>query len=423
MQHYMIRKIRLYPLASVGIALLISAIITFESGVLFPENITDNNVVHSESIATRINTQITGDESSQIVDQNNNADTDVVSGMSSARDTELAILEENTRIEAKLELETHQSIKGIDPVLANLLAAEKFNELREELLKLASIAVLEKDKKRLGYILNLLGQVSIQEQDVYSAEVYLLEALDIFQNMNDEIGVAQINLQLGRTHLKSRQIARVAGTAYDELQVGRWYLAHKMPSVAEQYIRKSIDRNMSINRFGSAASAYESLVKLFLGENNFDAATIAALESARMFASSGKIDRANGVLELIPANVNNAWQLAQLRTELDQNHQQYKKGILQIERARDYRRLYYFYRNQGDQERAWKFRLLASNSLGEVSKRTLFHRQQGVLAILFNSNESIDQAESYFVKARNTFDNNGMTELSNETSALNNQVY
>ncbi len=416
MPYFMIRKIRLYPLASVGIALLISAIVTWEAGVLFPRNAVPNNSAESATIATRA----TSDNPSQTGNQTNPSTTD---DMLSAQDTELAILEENTRIEAKLELDTHQSIKGIDPVLANLLAAGKFDELREELLKLASIAVSEKDKKRLGYILNLLGQVSIQEQDVYSAEVYLLEALDIFQNLNNEIGVAQINLQLGRTHLKSRQIARVAGTAYDELQVGRWYLVHQMPSIAEQYIRKSIDRNMSINRFGSAASAYESLVKLFIAENNFSEAEVAAHESARMFASSGKINRANGVLELIPANVNNAWQLAQLRTELDQNHVQYKKGILQIERARDYRRLYYFYKNQGDQERAWKFRLLASNSLGEVSKRTLFHRQQGVLAILFNSNDSINQAERYFVKAQNTFETNGLTELSDEVSVLYNQVY
>ena len=419
MQQTIVRKIRLYPLASICIPLLISAIVIWESGVLLPANTTHKNLAGSKPIAA----QLTGHQSSQIDDQNNNADTETGSGMSSAGDTELAILEENTQIEAKLELETHQSIKGIDPVLANLLAAENYNALREELLKLAAVAVTQKDKKRLGYILNLLGQVSIQEQDVYSAEVYLLEALDIFQNLQDEIGVAQINLQLGRTHLKSRQIARVAGTAYDELQVGRWYLAHQMPSVAEPYIRKSIDRNLSINRFGSAASAYESLVKLFLNENNFDAAAVAAHESARMFASSGKIDRANTVLGLIPTNVNNAWQLTQLRTELDENYTRYKKGVLQIERARDYRRLYYFYKNQGDQERAWKFRLLASNSLGEVSKRTLFHRQQGVLAILFNSNDSIDQAERYFVKAQNTFDNNGLTELSDETSALNSQIY
>lgn len=97
--------------------------------------------------------------------------------------------------------------------------------------------------------------------------------------------------------------------------------------------------------------------------------------------------------------------------------------MLQIERAKDYRRLYHFYKNQGDNERAWKFRLLANNSLSQVSKRTLFHRQQGVLAILFNSNDDVDMAEDYFVKAKTTFKSHGLKTLSEETENLGNQIF
>jgi hypothetical protein len=398
------RKIPLHPVASIVIAGLVAAVLALEFGVVIspvadPAPVPGNAIVSSSQ------------PSSAAPDQ------------PVAATSEAARSDPILQIEQALVEETQRSIRGIDPRLARLLAEKDFDSLRDELLKIASVAVADNNKVRLGYILNLLGQVSIQEQDLYSAKVYLLEALDIFNGLGDEIGVAQINMQLGRTHLRSRQIARVAGTAYDELQVGRWYLVNKMPDVAEEYIRNSIRRNMTINRYGSAASAHESLVRLYLEEKNYGEAQISAFESARMFAASGRIDRARNVLESIPGDITQQWQLAELEVEIDDRYQEYQDGILQIERARDYRRLYFYYRSQGDQERAWKFRLLASNSLSQVSKRTLFHRQQGVLALLFNSNDAKELAEDYFVKAMSTFDLNGMDTLSEETSTLSKQIY
>ncbi len=398
------RKIPLHPVASIVIAGLVAAVLALEFGVVIspvadPAPVPGNAIVSSSQ------------PSSAAPDQ------PVAAASEAARSDPIL------QIEQALVEETQRSIRGIDPRLARLLAEKDFDSLRDELLKIASVAVADNNKVRLGYILNLLGQVSIQEQDLYSAKVYLLEALDIFNGLGDEIGVAQINMQLGRTHLRSRQIARVAGTAYDELQVGRWYLVNKMPDVAEEYIRNSIRRNMTINRYGSAASAHESLVRLYLEEKNYGEAQISAFESARMFAASGRIDRARNVLESIPGDITQQWQLAELEVEIDDRYQEYQDGILQIERARDYRRLYFYYRSQGDQERAWKFRLLASNSLSQVSKRTLFHRQQGVLALLFNSNDAKELAEDYFVKAMSTFDLNGMDTLSEETSTLSKQIY
>ena len=205
--------------------------------------------------------------------------------------------------------------------------------------------------------------------------------------------------------------------------MGRWYLANKIPDIAEQYIVQSIDKNLSINRYGSAASAYESLVKLYLREADDNLAQQAAFKSARLFSASGNTARARKVLDLLPENMKHSQQLAELDDDIKSNYSAYKKSILQIERARDYRRLYAYYRNVGDQARAWKFRLLANDSLAEVSKRALFHRQQGVLAILYNSNESMDLAENYFIQAQETFDFNGLDDLSAETRQLNGKVY
>ncbi len=400
-------KVKIYPLASTAIASLIGFIVLFETGVIFP-------ISHENSTAGIQTAQVESPET----DDHNNSQRPI-----SAEQSPEYIALELDAIEQKQVDNTHKSVVGFDPKLAALLANGEFAQLREELLKLAAVAVSDNDKNRLGYILNLLGQISIQEQDLYSAEVYLAEALDIFRNLEDEIGSAQVYLQLGRTHLKSRQIARVAGTAYDELQVGRWYLNHGLLNIAEEYIVNSIENNLSINRYGSAASAYESLGKLYLQLDDYEQATAAVFKSARMFSASGQKYRAKQVLKLMPQSERDNNELTQLSGEIESNYQNYKDSILQIERAKDYKRLYRYYRNTGDQERAWKFRLLANNSLGEISKRALFHRQQGVLAILYNSNDAMDLAEDYFVQAKQTFDNNGLVELSDETDQLNRQVY
>ena len=397
MKSFIIRKIVLNPLASVVIAGLLGFIISHE----FREN-------HATSLDT-----------ANVIDLTRSTDAATVKPIVDKGLTDFDL----AKADKKFEEQTHESVRNFEPSLATLLSNKKFGLLRERLLKLASVAVADDDKNRLGYILNLLGQIAIQEQDLYTAEVYLNEALDIFEDLNDDLGAAQIHMQLGRTHLKARQIARVAGTAYDELQVGRWYLANKIPDIAEQYIVQSIDKNLSINRYGSAASAYESLVKLYLREADDNLAQQAAFKSARLFSASGNTARARKVLDLLPENMKHSQQLAELDDDIKSNYSAYKKSILQIERARDYRRLYAYYRNVGDQARAWKFRLLANDSLAEVSKRALFHRQQGVLAILYNSNESMDLAENYFIQAQETFDFNGLDDLSAETRQLNGKVY
>jgi hypothetical protein len=399
--NYILRKTSIYPVVSTFIAALLVSIVSVE--IYWHLNSEEEISQTQATVADSKKSEPATDSTVEVVR------------------SEPEILPE---IEKNFAEDTRDSIAGIDPEMALLLESSNFGQLRERLLQLASVAVSEDDMNRLAYILNLLGQISIQEQDLHSARVYLTESLDIFQSLNDEIGSAQIYLQLGRTHLKSRQIARVAGTAYDELQVGRWYLEKGLYDVAEKYISRSIDKNMSINRFGSAASAFESLARMASQKSDLEQLEKSVVKAARLFAASGKVYRARKVLELLPEEISEKnSQLAILKIDIDNQHEEYKNNILQIERARDYRRLYHYYRNQGDKERAWKFRLLANSSLADVSKRALFHRQQGVLAILYNSNESMDLAEKYFVQAKETFDFNGLQELADETDQLNKQIF
>ena len=398
---YLLRKIQLHPGASFFIASLITGIVSYESYSIFNPTVkADKNKVIALST-------IDSSKSPNVLKPN----------------TETVASIDSVDLEKSLVQDTYQTFEGIDNELASLLSTKQWGKLRKRLLELASIAVNNKDENRLGYILNLLGQVAIQEQDLHSAKVYLAESKNIFEGLQDEIGVAQVNLQLGRAHLKSREIARTAGTAYDELQVGRWYLAKNLLQTAEQYIKESIERNLSISRYGSAASAYESLARLHLKQNDTEKAQQALYESARMFASSGKIDRARQVLQQHPSLQVHSKALQELNQDIQENYASYREDVLQIERARDYRRLFRYYRSSGDQVRAWRFRLLANESLANVSKRTLFHRQQGVLAILYNSNDAKAQAENYFVQAKQTFDLNGMLDLSSETEQLNQQIF
>jgi hypothetical protein len=356
LKNFIIRKIVLNPLASVVIAGLLGFIVSHEI-----------REIHSFRVDT-----------ANVIDLTRSTDSTTVNPTVEREMTDFDL----AKADQKFEEQTHESVRNFEPSLATLLSDKKFGLLRERLLRLASVAVEDDDKNRLGYILNLLGQIAIQEQDLYTAEVYLNEALDIFEDLKDDLGAAQIHMQLGRTHLKARQIARVAG-----------------------------------------ASAYESLVKLYLREADANLARQAAFKSARLFSASGNTARARRVLDLLPEDMKQSRQLAELDSDIKSNYAAYKDSILQIERARDYRRLYAYYRNVGDEVRAWKFRLLANDSLAEVSKRALFHRQQGVLAILYNSNESMNLAENYFLQAQQTFDFNGMDDLSTESRQLNDKVY
>ena len=294
---------------------------------------------------------------------------------------------------------------------------------REILLLEVAEALTHDQKARLGYLLCLLGHLSVREQELHTAQVYLLESMDIFQDLGYTPGIAQVNLQLGHLHARNRQIARIAGTAYDELQLGRWYLANDMPEVAEPFILNSIDRNLSINRYNPAASAHYSLAGLYAVTGREDRARDSILETLRMFASSGRIERARKILAGHSGTLVEMHEVAGLSRELELRHQTYLNQLLQIERARDYRRLYFYYQYQGETRRAWHFRILANESLKQTSKRALFHRQNGILALLYNSNEDAELARSYLNRARLAFDRLEMPALSRTARQLHREIH
>ncbi|MYB35055.1 MAG: hypothetical protein F4X92_08040 [Gammaproteobacteria bacterium] len=274
-------------------------------------------------------------------------------------------------------------------------------------------ALSEGQMIRLGLLLCILGHTAIQAQQMHTAEVYLQESMSVFQSENYEPGIAYVNLQFGYLYARNRVIAMTAGRAYDDLQVGRWYLVHNKPDIALGFILNSIERNNSINRFASVASAYYSLIELYSDEDMIDEARTSLIESLRMFASSGRVRQANDILENYAGSLIDTEEMEELQNDLNRRNTIFELQLKQVERARDYQRLYLYYRTQSETSRAWKFRSLANNYLKQVPERVMFYRQPGVLSLLYESNQDADFAREYLMRAHLQLARLEMPELSN----------
>jgi len=318
---------------------------------------------------------------------------------------------------------TVSSVRQLDPELETLLQAGAHGTVKNRLLTLAAAAVADGKHDRLAEILSLLGQVSIEQQNLGAAEVYLFEALDVLEGTDNEPARAEIYLQLGRAYLKSREVARNAGYSYDALQIGRNQMAKGQYQQAEQSIQQAISQSLSIHRYNAAASAYQSLSKLYGLLGNQYESEQASLEAVRLYSSSGQSDQSRTLLgELRDSNIED-WRLLDVDKQIEANQEIYEDSIEQIGIARDYRRLYNYYLNEGNIARAWHFRLLASKSLEEVSKRAMFHRQQGVLALLYNSNDAMARAKKYFSSASDRFASQGNADRLEQTAELKKGIY
>ena len=329
----------------------------------------------------------------------------------------------DTELEQEMVSKTEQTVREIGEDLATLLENKEFSLLRDNLLNKAAQAVTEGDKSQLAHVLSLLGQVAIEEQDLDAAEVYLLEALDVYETLNDKVGSAQVYMQLGRTHVKARELARTAGDSYDRLLIARWQLSEQHFAAAEQNLKHVIDESLAVNRFGAAASAYYSLVQLYTRSKSTYQAEQAAMEAAKLYAASGQLKRAYDTIAQLKLAGVEAWRVYDIEQEIDRSYIEFERSVQQIERAKDYRQLYYHYRSQGDQKRAWKLRLLASKSLKNVSTRAMFHRQPDALALLYISNTDMGRAKDYFDRAKETFDSKGLQELASQTEKLKDQIF
>ncbi len=111
--------------------------------------------------------------------------------------------------------------QAVEQDIRRLLSDGELKKSTTILLGIAAIAIQQGDKKKLGNIMLLLGKAAINEQELDSAEVYLQEALDIALEFKDNLAAANTYQQLGRLHIRSRELARNAAEAYEKLWIAR----------------------------------------------------------------------------------------------------------------------------------------------------------------------------------------------------------
>ena len=154
-----------------------------------------------------------------------------------------------------LDVQIEEVISATKPVLSSeiesLSKEGEFQRAKDKLLDRALDAVADADNEALAFQLSELGELALLQGDLGMAEVYLQEALELYEEAGDEVKVAGIHVQKGRLHLFSRQRARVASDAYDQLLVARWKISRGRFHETESPLRKIVADNLELNRYGA----------------------------------------------------------------------------------------------------------------------------------------------------------------------------
>jgi len=312
---------------------------------------------------------------------------------------------------------------NLDKQIQDLIKNSQFKQARVRLLEMAALAVQQDNKKRLGNIMLLLGKVATNEMEFDAAEVYLQEALDIAAQSGDTLTEANTYQQLGKLHIRSRELARIAGNAYENL----WHVKNQIYlgeyRFAEDNLRKIIDTSIAIQRYGAAAGAYETLAKFHRRFHNDYQAQNASLEAAKLYASSGQIIRSRQIVSGLEQQGMDPTTLGLMNAEITDLFEQHQNNVEQTSQARDYQMLYRYYNSKGEFERAWKLRILAGKSLARTSARSMYSRQADVLAILYSSNFAMQKAHRYLNQASSLFAIQGENDLYASTQDMHSLIY
>jgi len=325
----------------------------------------------------------------------------------------------NTRADVSIQLDQ----LNLNEQIQDLIKGGQFKQARVKLLEMAALAVQQNDKSRLGNFMLLLGKVATNEMEFDAAEVYLQEALDIAVQSGDTMAEASTYQQLGKLHIRSRELARIAGNAYENL----WHVKNQIYlgeyRYAENNLRQIIDTSIAIQRYGAAAGAYETLAKFHRRFHDDYQAQNASLEAAKLYASSGQLFRSQQIVTELEQRGMAPSRLKLMNAEIKGLFEQHQNNVVQTSQARDYQMLYEYYNSRGEFERAWKLRILASKSLARTSARSMYSRQADVMAILYSSNFAMEKAHNYLNRASNLFAMRGDDDLYTSTQEMRSLIY
>jgi hypothetical protein len=292
--------------------------------------------------------------------------------------------------------------------IRDLVELGEFQRARSLLLEQATEAVVAEDDATLAQTLSVLGEVSILEEDIDTAEVYLTEALEVFQQLDDEVAEASVYMQFGRLHVLSRQRARRASSAYDSLLIARWKISKGQFYSAEPDLYRIAESNLNLKRFGAAASAYETLFRGYMEVGDQYQAQQAGIEAMKLHASAGRMFDAEALQQRMLVHGIDASVFEALAPELEALTTEFENSVKAIGTARDQALLYNQLQARGDVINAWRFRQQASASLAKATERAQYRSQPDVLAELYRSNTSMEDAHDSLQKARELYQQYGI---------------
>jgi len=326
-----------------------------------------------------------------------------------------------------VDAQIDEVISATKPVLSSeiesLSKEGKYQQAKDKLLDRALAAVAAADNEALAFQLGELGELALLQGDPEMAEVYLQEALELYEEIGDEVNVAGIHLQKGRLHLFVRQRARQASDAYDQLLISRWKISHGLFSEAEGPLRKIVADNLELNRYGAAASAYETLFRGYSKDSLIEQAHRAGVDAIKLYAASGNEPQVNRLLGLLKEQGFSDFESDQLSVEIAEHYREYEDSVQAIGAARDYALLYNQLSSRGDALQAWRFRKQAEASLANASKRAQYRRQPDVLVELYLSNWSMENAIDSLQKASTVYSRYGMEDGVQRSQQLREQIF
>lgn len=306
---------------------------------------------------------------------------------------------------------TMPSLTRLNSLPQNIIALIErgdYKQAQKLLLAQASAAVARSDDAALATVLSHLGELALLQSDIDTAEVYLAEALDLINQTGDEVAAAGIYVQMGRLHLQARRRARLASDAYDTLLVARWKISHGQFYKIESELRRAAENNLSLNRFGAAASVYETLFKGYSKDGNLAQAQSAGAEAVKLLAASGRKFDAEALVETMRQHGFSDDVFTELQAEIAQLSQEFNNSVQALGAARNYALLYNQLQARGDVVNAWRFRQLAGASQAKASMRAQYSRQPDVLVELYRSNTSMENAKNTLLKAQEVYQRHGM---------------
>ena len=287
--------------------------------------------------------------------------------------------------------------------IAEQMPSGDSQDIKQGLMAQASDAVRQSDRLRLGNTLALLGAAELNDNDLDGARVYLDEALSVYEEEYDALGIGSVELLRSRVETVARENARDAAGAYEVMQIAAWMISKGRFFETEYPVRTAIEENLRLERFGSAAAGYEMLERGYRSIGNALSANEAAAEAIKLHAASGRIETANKVLQRLELNAASYDELEQLKSSIKQLGLGFQRSILNIGHSKDFERLYRNLISAGDPVQAWTFRQKANQSLAQVSSRAMHYRQTGIVALLYNSNRNKEAASKSLERAKTLF--------------------